>query len=157
MKAGLALLAAVALAGCATDRLSSDHNPLVGAWQLVRYVDTPDQGEPVHAYGDPPGGLFVFTDDGHASIVVMRNPPEPGKTNVDPDPDACIPTWYCSYYGTYRYDPVGPSWTVHVEGGNVLSYVGTDQFRRFRIARRPSSRSKAATPPKARSGTSSAC
>lgn len=108
-------------------------NPLVGTWQLEQYVDTPERGEPVYAFGNPPVGLFVFTPDGHVSISLMRNPSAIGTDSSDPDPDACIPVWYCSYFGTYRYDPAGPSWTTHVTGGNIPNYLGTDQRRTFMI------------------------
>lgn len=108
-------------------------DPLVGAWELERYVDTPDGGGPVHAFGDPPAGLFVFTNDGHVSISIMRNPPAIDTPTEDRDPDACLPAWYCSYFGTYRYDAARSSWTAHVLGGNIPSYVGTDQTRHFAI------------------------
>ena len=112
---------------------ASSENPLVGTWQLQEYVDTPDGGAPVYAFGNPPVGLFVFTADGRVTISLMRNPPELGQDSSDPDPDACIPAWYCSYFGTYRYDPNGPSWTTHVIGGNIPNYLGTDQRRTFII------------------------
>ena len=112
---------------------ASAKNPLVGTWQLEQYVDTPENGAPVYAFGDPPVGLFVFTADGHVSISLMRNPPAVGTESSDPDPDTCIPAWYCSYFGTYRYDPAGPSWTTHVTGTNIPNYLGTDQRRTFKI------------------------
>jgi Lipocalin-like domain len=111
----------------------SEKNPLVGTWQLEQYVDTPESGTPVYAFGNPPVGLFVFTADGHVSISLMRNPPAVGTDSSDPDQDACIPAWYCSYFGTYRYDPAGPSWTTHVAGANIPNYLGTDQRRTFMI------------------------
>ena len=124
------LLLAASLAGHPT---ASAKNPLVGTWQLEQYVDAPEGGTPVYAFGNPPVGLFVFTADGHVSISLMRNPPAVGTESSDPDPDACIPAWYCSYFGTYRYDPAGPSWTTHVTGGNIPNYLGTDQRRTFKI------------------------
>ena len=114
---------------------SAASNPLVGTWQLERYVDTPDGDPPIYAYGQPPIGLFVFTPDGHVSISIMRNPPNVGSTTTDPDPEACVPVWYCSYFGTYTYDPVGPRWTTHVAGGNIPAYLATNQTRSFRIDR----------------------
>ena len=112
---------------------ASSKNPLVGTWQLEQYVDAPKGGAPVYAFGNRPVGLFVFTADGHVSISLMRNPPAVGTESNDPDPDACIPAWYCSYFGTYRYEPRGPTWTTHVLGGNIPNYLGTDQRRAFRI------------------------
>ena len=108
-------------------------NPLVGAWKLEQYVDVPEGGAPVYDFGNRPVGLFVFTADGHASISLMRNPPAGGADSSDLDPDECIPAWYCSYFGTYRYDPAGPSWTTHVTGTNIPNYLGTDQPRTFKI------------------------
>lgn len=134
MRPILAVAAILCLAGpLAAHTLSTSKNPLVGTWQLEQYVDTPEGGEPVYAFGDRPTGLFVFTLDGHVSISLMRNPPAIDSKSSDPDPDACIPAWYCSYFGTYRYDPIGPSWTTHVTGGNIPNYLGTDQRRSFTL------------------------
>ena len=120
--------------GVAADAKPMRHNnPLVGAWTLQRYVDTPDGGAPIYAFGVRPVGLFVFTADGHVSISLMRNPPAVGAPTSDPDPDACVPSWYCSYFGTYTYDPSGPSWTTLVIGANIPSYLGTNQRRSFTI------------------------
>ncbi len=112
---------------------SAQTYPLVGAWDLVQYVDVPDGGEPVYGLGRKPIGMFVFTADGHVSISLMANPRLAQSATADPDPDACVPDWYCSYFGTYTYDLSGPSWTTHGIGGNIPSYLGTDQRRKFKI------------------------
>lgn len=124
------LLVASPMAAQSKDR---SKDSLVGTWELRRYVDTPEGGTAVYAFGDPPIGLFVFTADGHVSISLMRNPPAVGTATSDRDPDSCIPAWYCSYFGTYLYNPAGPSWTTHVVGGNIPNYIGTDQHRAFKI------------------------
>lgn len=118
------------IAPSAGARLSS---PLVGTWRLVSYVDTPEGGDPIYAFGKQPVGEFMFTADGRVSINIMRNPPDPRAATTDIDPDACVPTWYCSYFGTYSVAADGSHWTTHVLGGNVPSYLGTDQSRSFRI------------------------
>lgn len=127
----LGLTSFVAATGTSAASLS---NPLVGAWVLERYVDTPDGGTPLHAFGEHPIGLFVFTADGHVSVNLMRNPPGVDETFADPDPDACVPSWYCSYFGTYDYNAAGQSWTTQVIGGNVPAYLGTAQERSFTLA-----------------------
>jgi Lipocalin-like domain len=106
---------------------------LIGTWRLVRYVDTPEGEAPIQAYGAAPVGLFIFTADGHVSINIMRNPPAVGIATTDPDPDACIPGWYCSYFGTYVVDRDKSVWVTHVLGGNIPAYLGTDQMRSFTI------------------------
>src|SRR2546430_12934386 len=56
---------------------------------------SPEGGTSIQPFGTSPAGLFVFTADGYVSISIMRNPPEITATTTDPDPDACIPGWYC--------------------------------------------------------------
>lgn len=106
---------------------------LVGTWHLVRYVDTPEGGAPVQAYGTEPIGLFIFTPGGHVSISIMRNPPDIDVATTDPDPEACIPAWYCAYFGTYTVNYERGAWVTHVLGGNIPAYLGTDQRRAFKI------------------------
>lgn len=130
----LAIGLAVLLTCSALANASPAHiDPLVGAWQLLQYVDVPDGGQPLDGFGSKPIGMFVFTADGHVSIGLMTNPRVAQSATPYPDPDACVPDWYCSYFGTYTYDPSGPSWTTHVIGGNIPSYLGTDQRRQFKI------------------------
>lgn len=105
-------------------------NPLVGTWVLERFVDRPDGAEPIYPLGKRPVGLFIFTEDGRFSINAMRRQDEPDQTTNAP----WTPSWYISYFGTYRYNPDGPSWTTRVEGGNIPSYLGTDQTRPFTVS-----------------------
>ncbi len=130
-----ALLLSLLLYGCVANGAgaSSAGNPLVGTWELQQYVDRPEVGPPVYAFGDPPIGLYVFTADGHVSISLMRNPPDLAAPSSDLDPNACVPSWYCSHFGTYTYDATGPAWITHVMGGNIPGYFGTDQRRTFAI------------------------
>ena len=114
-------------------RGKSHHNPLVGTWRLIRYADTPKGGKPVYVFGESPIGQFIFTEDGHMSVHISHNPPNPKDAVVDPDPEACIPSWYCGYFGTYTVDAKGHYWVTHVFGGNIPAYIGTDQKRTFKI------------------------
>jgi Lipocalin-like domain len=106
---------------------------VVGTWRLERYADTPEGLPTVHAFGTAPVGLMVFTPEGYFSVSLMRNPPSVDEPSTDPDPDACIPAWYCSYFGTYSVDATGTSWTTRVLGGNIPHYLGTEQARSFSI------------------------
>ena len=113
---------------------NNDREILVGTWRLVTFLDTPEVGAPVQAFGSNPIGYFVFTADGHASISIMRNPPNTTLATKDPDPDVSIPDWYTSYFGTYTVDRKHGLYIVHVLGSNVPTYVGTDQVRHFSIS-----------------------
>ena len=111
----------------------SHHNPLVGTWRLIRYADTPKGGKPIYVFGESPIGQFIFTEDGHMSVQIVHNPPNPKDAVVDPDPEACIPSWYCGYFGNYTVDAKGHYWVTHVLGGNIPAYIGTDQKRTFKL------------------------
>jgi hypothetical protein len=110
-----------------------DADMLIGAWRLVRYVDTPEGAAPIYAFGKEPTGLWIFTSDGHFSISIMRNPPDIDSATEDPDPDACIPGWYCAYFGTYTVSSGSGVWVAHVIGSNIPTFIGTDQTRSFSI------------------------
>ncbi len=134
-KSGVAPVERPVTAPAATPRgtVPTPDGALVGTWRLVSYVDTPEGGEKIYAFGRQPIGQFIFTADGHVSISIMRNPPDPRTATTDVDPDACVPAWYCSYFGTYSIAADQREWTTHVRGGNIPAYVGTDQRRAFRI------------------------
>jgi hypothetical protein len=108
-------------------------NPLIGTWLLVKYVDTPENGEPIFAFGKEPVGHFIFTPGGHVAFSIMRNPPDIENPTSDPDPDACIPGWYCAYFGTYTVDTKTGVWVTHVLSANAPGYLNTDQPRHFTI------------------------
>jgi len=135
MKIAAALLAiGLAAAGAAGAAQQADPaSPLTGSWRLIRYVDTPAGGSPVYPFGQNPSGLFLFGADGMASLSIMRNPPNPTGPTIANGIDSCQPAWYCSYYGRYTVDAARGRWTLHVEGGNVPTYLNTDQTRAFRV------------------------
>ena len=132
--AWLALAVPMAHAASPAARHKEQPQLLVGVWNLVRYADTPKGGKPLHVFGESPSGQFIFTKDGHMSVHIMHNPPNPKSAVVDPDPDACVPSWYCGYFGTYTVNGAKSQWKTRVLGGNIPSYIGTDQTRTFKLA-----------------------
>jgi len=63
----------------------------------------------------------------------MRNPPDISSPTTDRDPDACIPAWFCAYFGSYEVNYQTSTWITHVRGGNIPAYLGTDQSRHFSV------------------------
>lgn len=112
----------------------SKTNPLIGTWLLVKYVDTPENSEPIFAFGKEPIGHFIFTAGGHVAFSIMRTPPDIENPTSDPDPDACIPGWYCAYFGTYEVDVKRGVWVTHVQRANIPGFLNTDQPRHFKIS-----------------------
>ncbi|WEK01643.1 MAG: lipocalin-like domain-containing protein [Candidatus Sphingomonas phytovorans] len=131
MKRSLVQMAAMAaLAMMPAGVTGAAPNPLVGAWAVDRFVDMPEGEKPVYPFGEKPVGLFIFTADGHFSFNVMG---APGGGDASGGRVGWTPASYVSYFGTYRYDPAGSSWTAQVMGGNVPGYTGTSQTRGFKL------------------------
>ena len=124
---------AVALTTSQSRASDSDRSPLVGTWRFTTFVDTPEGGQAVYAFGKDPIGFFIFTADGHVSMNIMRNPPNAPLEGVDPDPESCLPDWFCAYFGTFTWDRKKSTWVTHVLGSNMPSYLGTDQARHFTL------------------------
>lgn len=127
---GSALLFFVGIQVGATAEIDK-RNPLIGTWLSVKYVDTPEYSEPIFAFGKEPVGYFIFTPGGHVAFSIMRNPPDIENPTSDPDPDACIPGWYCAYFGTYTVDVKSRGWVTHVLSANAPGFLNTDQPRHF--------------------------
>jgi hypothetical protein len=104
---------------------------LVGTWNLVRFVDTPEGSAPLYRYGEHPVGQFIYTADGYVSIHIMHDP-----ADLKPAPD--VPgletaSRYTGYFGTYTVLESENIVIHHVTGGNLSSYIATDQRRPFHL------------------------
>lgn len=106
---------------------------LVGVWRLIEYSVKDSLGLKVYTYGNAPRGYFIYDSGGFMSINVMRTPP-PSKLEIDHATAEQLRERISagfSYFGRYT---VHDDSTVihHVEGGTIINYIGTDQFRRYR-------------------------
>ncbi|MGI9078682.1 MAG: lipocalin-like domain-containing protein [Gemmatimonadaceae bacterium] len=110
---------------------------LVGVWRVVSYCRTDSAGRFFEPFGPSPAGYFVYAPTGQLSIQVTRTPAlAPFAAGDDAPTDAerrALLGAYFGYFGTYT---ITTDSTVvhHVEGGTIPSYIGTNQFRRYRIA-----------------------
>lgn len=91
---------------------------LIGTWRVVSYESWDQQGQVSTPFGEAPSGYAVFDATGHAFIQLMGT--SPGSA-------------FAAYYGTYTTDHAARAVTIHVEGSNLPSYIGTDQVRPFRV------------------------
>lgn len=114
----------------------SNHEPLLGTWRVVQYQTWDSQGRASTPFGDPASGYAIFDRTGHAFIQLMRTPPvapfvSPGR----PTPEELGAAYFAfaAYYGTYSVNTAGRVVTIHVEGSNMPSYIGTDQVRPFQV------------------------
>ena len=105
---------------------------LIGVWNLVRFVDTPEGSAPLYQHGEHPVGQFIYTADGHLSIHIMHDPADLTPEPVIPGIEA-TPARYVGYFGTYTVLESESIVIHHVTGGNLSSYINTDQRRPFQL------------------------
>ena len=124
MKSLLFLSVVLLSAGAAAqsaDR-SSNQNRLIGAWKLVSLEEPNADGQARKAECD---GMFVFTNDGKASVQVMYRNAQTGSTYAQGGYEAC--------YGSYRIDG-SSTFTFHIEGALVRTLIGKDLNRAYKIS-----------------------
>ena len=100
----------------------------VGAWRLVWLEEPGIDGKPHRV---DCSGLLVFTRDGHMSVQVMQQNPQ-AETHAGPVQYA--QGGYEASFGTYKIDERTHSFTYHVEGGLVRSFVGKDLTRLYEFS-----------------------
>jgi hypothetical protein len=102
--------------------------PFIGAWRLVA-LEAPGPDGKIQKVNST--GLFVFTQDGHASVQVMeRNPPPQSAAG----PGQYSQGGYEATFGTYVVDDSVHTFTFHVEGALVRALIGKDLPRSFEFS-----------------------
>ena len=131
MRLTLLVLALIWMPLATTESQEAD---IVGTWELVRFENF-DNGVPSQPFGAEPKGYFIYTADGHLSIHIMNEtPPAEWKSlQLPEDGSGVAGPWYVGYFGRYTVDKAAGTVTHHVEGGTILSYIGTDQERPFTL------------------------
>jgi hypothetical protein len=107
--------------------LSSAHaqtaKDIVGCWRLQSLV-ADRGGEKSEPFGPNPIGQYLYTDDGHVSVVQMR-PDAPQNASVEPT--RLIVTSYIAYFGTYELR--GKEIAIKVEGSTRSDWRNTTLTR----------------------------
>ena len=122
----LAMTARVATGQASGDRRARAW--FVGGWRLIS-IEQQDSGP--NARKVECCGLFVFTDDGHLSVQVMRRAPEAQAAAAS---DQYSRGGYEATYGTYVVDERTHTFTFHVDGSLVTALVGKDLPRRYEFS-----------------------
>lgn len=108
---------------------------LTGAWRLVSYTFTAEDGEVTHPYGPAPVGQILYTADGGmaAHIMAPGRPSAPRDLGtVDGETARALLVGYQSYSGTWRIE--GDTVIHAVTSALVQDWVGTDQRRDAALA-----------------------
>ena len=126
MVALLAAAAGVALGQDGGNR--GDRKRLLGGWRLIS-IEQQDGGPETRKVECC--GLFVFTNDGHLSVQVMRREPEGQAASAS---DQYSRGGYEATYGTYVVDERTHTFTFHVDGSLVADLVGKDLPRRYEFS-----------------------
>jgi len=114
-------------------------HPLVGTWELVEWRAKDSVGVWQEEFGAEPRGYFVYGASGFLSIQLMHEDGAEVTGCTDDVPEELAeggllvaPRCYVGYFGSYRIED--DSTVVHLPtGGTILSYIGTEQPRRFEV------------------------
>ena len=106
----------------------------VGVWQLVELKNWTSDGQMSQPYGENPSGMFVYTEQGHLSIQIMRTPAHPRLTQrPDAETLAGLARGYIAYYGTYEVDAENGMLLHKPVGSLNPNYIDTTRPRPYRI------------------------
>ena len=100
----------------------------VGAWRLAWLEEEGADGKVRRADCT---GLLVYTRDGHMSVQVMYQNPQPTALA---GPVQYAQGGYEASFGTYRLDERAHTLTYHVEGALVRRLVGKDLTRVYELS-----------------------
>ncbi len=93
---------------------------LVGSWSLQSFIITPSAGES-RAWGRNARGLLIYTEDGHMSVSINRDPVETGNEAKDAFDSVLF------YAGTYQVE--GNKIVHQVSNATNLARIGKEMIR----------------------------
>src|SRR5262249_18515990 len=118
-----------------TDKL---RDKLMGAWELVSYVEKPLSGSlPNYPMGERPMGFIMYTSDGYMSAQLMR--PNPGHFasgdwfKATPEEYGRVASSYFAYAGPFRVDEQKKIVTHFVLVSLFPNWIGQKQKRIAKI------------------------
>ncbi len=136
MKRTLLLLALVVLSYSIS--IAQQTGSIVGTWKLLSYIDTPENGTPVHPWGRKPSGLLIYDDTGHMAVQIQRTPIDKrvikASASLKQADKIDLLGGYTAYFGKYSIDWQRMIVTHHVEGNLFPVYIGTNQEKNFEVA-----------------------
>lgn len=106
---------------------------LVGAWALVSWEQTKNDGSKVQRYGASPTGIAFFDAGGRYIITVMR----PDRANYasnalwqgTAEENRATADGTITYFGTYSVSEADSSIAIHIEGSSFPNWNGAEQKR----------------------------
>ena len=119
----------------AAGRCGMGREQFLGAWRLVSYELTAQDGSVRYPFGESPIGLAVFTADGYASAQLMRGGRQRFRTDSlrdgTPEEMAGAFAGYVAYFGKCDVDEATRTLVTHVEGSLFPNWMGGDQVRNY--------------------------
>lgn len=107
---------------------------LLGTWRIVEFCNVSAANDTTYPLGRQPIGFFIYDPAGTLMIQAMRTP-HAGAFAADSVALRGMAEVGESYFGYFgRYTVTSDSTVIHhVAGGTIPGYVGTDQWRSYRI------------------------
>ena len=114
------------------------HDQLIGAWELISYVEKPLNGSPPnYPMGERPMGIIMYTPDGYMSAQLMR--PNPGHFasrdwfKATPEEYQRAASTYFAYAGAFQVEGEKKIVTHFVLVSLFPNWIGQKQQRVARI------------------------
>jgi hypothetical protein len=113
----------------ANERVASMSNAqslkLVGAWRLVKYVESDETGKQTFPVGTQPVGSIIYSADQRMSAQIM-------KDSFTTSPDNLADAYFVGYSGLFTIDEQAAIVAHHIEVSAIPSWMGTVQRRHIR-------------------------
>ena len=118
-------------AACIVAQVSfaGDRDKVVGIWKLVSYeVEVQATGQKIPVMGEKPTSYANFTPEGRVFFLLTGEARKAAKTDQE---RAELLNTLVAYSGPYTVE--GDKWTTNVEVAWNPEWVGTKQFRDFKL------------------------
>ena len=138
----LFVLSSLLISSCnSKNKLSGDVDitqKLIGTWKLISYSDYDSVKRVwINTYGQHPRGYFTYTKSGIVNLNISSEDPLKVQEDSAKSKYLSVDSFLnksCGYFGPYTILKEKSTVIHHPKGGSIPWYLGTDQYRQFKIS-----------------------
>ena len=119
------------------DAAAQGAKQLAGAYSGISFTTTDAAGKTALPFGPNPRAKLILTEDGHYTLVVMReNLPKFASNNrtvATPEENQAVVAGSLGHFGKYTVDEADSSITFHVNSATFANWDNVPQKRSFTL------------------------